>query len=97
MRSNKKYKVTILILSVLAITEAIIIIYLWVSRPIPLKVTKVAAGIRGKIAIVIDDWGYNRNNLFLAEQIKYPLTMAVLPNHNYLIVVGEGDDINPVS
>jgi len=32
------------------------------------------------IAIVIDDWGYSLNNLPIIEQIKQPLTCAILPN-----------------
>jgi len=40
-------------------------------KPIP--------AIKGKIAIVIDDWGYNLNNLAIAEGIRQPLTCAVLP------------------
>jgi hypothetical protein len=37
----------------------------------------------GRIAIVLDDWGYNTNNLELMEQIPFPLTAAVLPNLPY--------------
>ncbi|MDP2927448.1 MAG: divergent polysaccharide deacetylase family protein [Candidatus Omnitrophota bacterium] len=33
----------------------------------------------GRIAIVIDDWGYSLNNLLIIEQIKQPLTCAILP------------------
>jgi len=33
----------------------------------------------GRIAIVIDDWGYSLNNLWIIEQIKQPLTCAILP------------------
>jgi polysaccharide deacetylase 2 family uncharacterized protein YibQ len=35
--------------------------------------------LRGYIAIVIDDWGYSLNNLPIMEQIKQPLTCAILP------------------
>ena len=35
---------------------------------------------RGRIAIVIDDWGYHLNNLAIAQEIKQPLTCAILPN-----------------
>jgi len=53
-----------------------IIIIVWlVARPRPL--------IKGKIAIVLDDWGYNLNNLSILEEIKYPLTASVLPNIAY--------------
>ncbi len=34
---------------------------------------------RGRIAIVVDDWGYSLNNLSVINQIKQPLTCAVLP------------------
>lgn len=35
--------------------------------------------IKGKIAIVIDDWGYNTNNLEILKDIKLPVTVAILP------------------
>ena len=35
---------------------------------------------KGRIAIVIDDWGYHLDNLSIASEIKQPLTCAVLPN-----------------
>ncbi|MFA5176904.1 MAG: divergent polysaccharide deacetylase family protein [Candidatus Omnitrophota bacterium] len=45
--------------------------------------------IKGKIAIVLDDWGYNLNNLGLVEDIKYPITAAVLPNLKYSGIISE--------
>ncbi|MCM8797788.1 MAG: divergent polysaccharide deacetylase family protein [Candidatus Omnitrophica bacterium] len=39
--------------------------------------------IRGKIAIVIDDWGYNLHNLPVAEKIRQNFTVAILPNLPY--------------
>jgi len=36
--------------------------------------------IKGKIAIVIDDWGYTKKNLTARKEINEPLTMAILPN-----------------
>jgi polysaccharide deacetylase 2 family uncharacterized protein YibQ len=38
---------------------------------------------RGKIAIVLDDFGYNLNNLPALSRIKEPLTLAILPNLAY--------------
>ena len=35
------------------------------------------------IAIVIDDWGYNLNNLSALYSIKKPITLAILPNLKY--------------
>ena len=45
--------------------------------------------IKGKIAIVIDDWGYNTNNLQLLNEIKSPLTLAILPFREYSRIVAE--------
>ncbi len=36
-----------------------------------------------KVAIVIDDWGYNQRCLNLLKQIDAPLTISVLPNLRY--------------
>lgn len=33
-----------------------------------------------RVAIVIDDWGYNLNNIGLLNSIEAPLTLAILPN-----------------
>jgi hypothetical protein len=36
-----------------------------------------------KIAIVIDDWGYNLDGVDFLENINIPLNIAILPNLNY--------------
>lgn len=36
-----------------------------------------------KIAIVLDDWGYNLNNLDALKRIKEPLTLAILPRRAF--------------
>jgi len=77
----KKYKIVISILSALVIIESILLIHLWISRP--KKIPKAAVTIKGKIAIVIDDFGYNLNNLPMLDEIKYHLTASVLPNLRY--------------
>lgn len=41
---------------------------------------KKEIALKGKIAIVIDDWGYHLNNLETVGRIKQRLTCAVLPN-----------------
>lgn len=77
----KKYKRIIFILSIILIIETVLLICLWFTRP--KKIPPAPLVIKGKIAIVIDDWGYNLNNLPLLEEIQYPLTISVLPNLNY--------------
>jgi len=44
------------------------------------KVKKAAPIYKGRIAIVIDDWGYHLDNLVIVKSIKQPLTCAILPN-----------------
>lgn len=36
-----------------------------------------------KIAIIIDDWGYNNKNFNYLIEIKYPFAISILPNHVY--------------
>ena len=74
---NNKYKIAVIILGV-ALTLGSIILLIRPRKPLRLMVTP-----RGRIAIVLDDWGYNLNNLSLAGELKFPLTMSVLPNLNY--------------
>ena len=35
------------------------------------------------VAFVIDDWGYNRNNIDILLQIERPITLSILPNLRY--------------
>jgi len=39
--------------------------------------------VKGRIAIVIDDWGYSLNNAHYLQDIKAPITVAVLPGLPY--------------
>jgi polysaccharide deacetylase 2 family uncharacterized protein YibQ len=75
-------KIAIIVLSVLVIFQGVFIFVLLK----PKKTTKpqpAAIKVKAKIAIVLDDWGYNLNSLPVLDQIKYPLTMSVLPNLAY--------------
>lgn len=38
---------------------------------------------QGKIAIVLDDWGYTLSNIDTLREIKEPLTLAILPRRAY--------------
>ena len=81
MLSNRKYAITVIILFALVLTEGILILYLGL-RPTK-KLPKPVAHPAPRIAVVLDDWGYNLHNLELAKEIKQPLTISVLPNLNY--------------
>jgi len=47
------------------------------------RIKSVSAAVRGRIAIVLDDWGYNINNISALSDIKAPITIAVFPNDPY--------------
>lgn len=38
---------------------------------------------KAKVAIIIDDWGYNLRNLNLIKEIDVPITISILPNLRY--------------
>jgi len=81
MHKETGYKIVIGILAGIIILQWF---YISKPKPKPRKPTAtVAQAIKGKIAIVLDDWGYNLNNMPVLEQIKYPLTLSVLPNLSY--------------
>jgi len=79
MKNNKSKFPAAVIIMVIAFFAIVFLI----SKKPPAKQEKpafVPPSYKGKIAIVIDDWGYNLYNFPLAEKIKYPFTAAVLPN-----------------
>lgn len=88
VQNNSKYGFVISVLLVVIILQ-----WIYIARlRAPEKITKepkpkpkppVAEVIKARIAIVLDDWGYNLNNLGLIEQIKYPITAAVLPGLSF--------------
>lgn len=59
-------------------------------RRIPYPKAKVAAGLaKAKVAIVLDDWGYNVKNLADVLSIDAPLTLAILPNLRYSTTIAK--------
>lgn len=65
---------------VLGIILALLVFIALILSSLPKKApVKKRPLVAGRIAIVIDDWGYSLNNLFLVERIKQPLTCAILP------------------
>lgn len=82
---NLAYKIAIAVLTLIIIILASIIIVTWPKRP---EVPKITA-MKGRIAIVIDDWGYTLNNLPIVDEIKYPITASILPNLDFSRQVAE--------
>ena len=83
MKKSRIFKIVIWVASFLIITAALLILHSLATRPKKIPGVFLPAGVKGKIAVVIDDWGYNLNNLDIIRQIKYPLTASILPNLNY--------------
>ncbi len=78
---HKKEFIVIVILSLLVIFEAALLIKFWPRKP---KVAvRPQAPIVGKIAIIIDDWGYSLHNLNLIREISIPLDISILPHLPY--------------
>lgn len=95
----RAYKIVIGILILIIAAQWV---YMFARRPAvapevkPVKVKKAVKvrkpappAAKGTVAVVLDDWGYNLNNMPALEQIPYPLTIAVLPNLAYSQRVGE--------
>lgn len=76
MNRENKYKIAVWVLSSIIIILGVVIFA--VTRPKKI-IRPQAVSLKGKIAIVLDDWGYNLNNQPLIEGIKVPLTASVLP------------------
>ncbi|MDD2680251.1 MAG: divergent polysaccharide deacetylase family protein [Candidatus Omnitrophica bacterium] len=72
---------------ILVLVMLALVIFIFARKPRPPLKPRLA--VKGRIAIVLDDWGYNLNNLGIVEGIKYPLTAAVLPNIKYSAIVAE--------
>lgn len=67
-----------------------IVIFSLLSKPAAKKQVKpvkpkpvIEQKFKAKIAIVLDDWGYNLTNLHYLDEINEPMTLAVLPNLGY--------------
>lgn len=83
---NLRYKITI---GVLLLVIIILGVFIAITRPKRIAKIPIAITVKGRIAIVLDDWGYNLNNLHIIDQIKYPVTASILPNLNYSRQVAE--------
>ena len=84
---NKYYKIAISLIVLIAI----IIISFWIfhtlHKPAKLLKHKVVkpelVTVKGRVTIVLDDWGYNSSDLDLLFKIKRPITVSILPNLRY--------------
>ncbi len=85
MKEKKGINFLVLILLLAVIVQGLVILHLLPRQQIKkpsriLPKPPVAIEFKGKIAIVLDDWGYTLNNFEALKKIKAPLTLSVLPN-----------------
>ena len=57
------------------------------ARPVPPPAAVRPVPVRPKLAIVLDDWGYNTKNLDAILQIEKPVTLSVLPGLPYSTLI----------
>jgi len=78
------YKLAIVALCLIAIFQSLVILnFLPKKRVEKKKPVPPVSAAAGRIAIVLDDWGYNLNNLELLKEIPYPMTISILPGLAY--------------
>ncbi|MFH1655951.1 MAG: divergent polysaccharide deacetylase family protein [Candidatus Omnitrophota bacterium] len=70
---NKNKDLLIVIFAFLLVFQSILIFFLLRKRIIIPRIKKA------KIAIVIDDWGYNRRNLDFVKEVDFPVNLSILP------------------
>ncbi|RJO63876.1 MAG: divergent polysaccharide deacetylase family protein [Candidatus Omnitrophota bacterium] len=86
MKRTVIYKEIILILVLIIAVQGIVTIKMWLRRQKKTEkpqVELVPLVPKRKIAIVLDDWGYNAKIASSLENIHANLTMSVLPNLAY--------------
>ncbi len=71
-------KKSILILSIFFLIVTLSLVFC--LKKIFLKPKEIA---KAKVAIVIDDWGYNLRYLYFLKQIDVPVTISILPDLRY--------------
>ncbi|MFZ5801230.1 MAG: divergent polysaccharide deacetylase family protein [Candidatus Omnitrophota bacterium] len=89
---NKFLLFAVLALAFVVVVEGGLLVRFWPRRPKkePAKIAprfpsppKVKIEKAAKIAIIIDDWGYNLRNEQFLKNFKYPVTVAILPHLPY--------------
>ncbi|MFA6350568.1 MAG: divergent polysaccharide deacetylase family protein, partial [Candidatus Omnitrophota bacterium] len=80
MKKDNKLITAIVILSAVILLQWIFIANIGKVKKIE---TKPIPRAIPRIAIVLDDWGYNLNSFGILDRIRLPLTMAVLPNLSF--------------
>lgn len=88
MRKQEKYRIAVFILSAVVLIQAVLLILATRPRGIP-KPRLPPLAVKGRIAIVIDDWGYHTDTLSLLDGLSYPITAAILPGLRYSGAVSE--------
>jgi hypothetical protein len=81
MENNRGLRIAVVLLSLVVAIETAALIGLWRAKA--KKPARPVVQVQGKIAIVLDDWGYSLNNLPLLQRVRAPLTLSILPGLAY--------------
>jgi polysaccharide deacetylase 2 family uncharacterized protein YibQ len=79
---EKRKSIIILSVSLFVLAVSLLLCLKWIVPR-----AKKEAG--PKVAIVIDDWGYNLRSVKLLKQIDVPITVSILPNLGYSSRIAE--------
>ncbi|MFH1355451.1 MAG: divergent polysaccharide deacetylase family protein [Candidatus Omnitrophota bacterium] len=95
-KGSSGYKIVIGILSLIIIVQWVLMSSKPKEQPIvpveslmTVESAMPVESIKGRIAIVIDDWGYNLHNLAILKEMESPITLSILPNLAYSKKVAE--------
>jgi len=80
----------ITVLIVLLVVQSVFIFFLLRRKVMPPK-PKVK---KAKIAIVIDDWGYNTKNLNFIKEVNFPINLSILPFLPYSTAIADQAKLN---
>ncbi len=89
---SKKIQIVILVLAAAIIFETALLVKFWPRKP--KVVIKPKAKIEARIAIIIDDWGYNLTNIDFLKEVGIPLDISVLPFLPYSKEIAEEAHLN---
>lgn len=92
MKSRFKTEAVIWILAVAVILETALLVKFWPRKP--RVIIKPAALVVARVALIIDDWGYNNANIDLLKEINIPLDISVLPFLPYSKEAAESAHLN---
>lgn len=89
MKTEKNILVISVVVAVVLLALLFSLKVMLKPKEIKLEEVKPKQIVKAKVAIVIDDWGYNLRGIDFLKEIKQPITISILPNLKYSSKVAE--------